>query len=107
MRKVSRNEVDFSEIFYFADEKFGISWNHANDVFFNNSLDYKSHNEFNLNEPLERLEDGEKIANMTESEKAEWIKNEFPKLSDDDKGYFIINEFMIANNVDNIWVDNG
>lgn len=34
MKKVTRNEVSFAEVFRFAGEKFGIDWNSCNDLFF-------------------------------------------------------------------------
>ena len=90
MKKVTRNEVDFSEIFEFADKKFGIDWNRANDMFFNNSLDYKFYNEYSLGEPLDYID-----------------KNKpYEELEESDKGYFIINEFMKEKNIDSVWVDN-
>jgi hypothetical protein len=33
MKKVTRNEADFSELFRFAEEKFGIGWNDCCDLF--------------------------------------------------------------------------
>lgn len=90
MKKVTRNEVDFSEIFYYAEAKFNIDWNRANDMFFHNSLDYKSHNEYELNEPLEYIDKDKP----------------FEELSEADKGYYIINQFMVDNNVNSIWIDN-
>ena len=89
MKKVTRNEVDFSEIFDYADEKFGIDWDRANDMFFGNSLDYKSHNEFH----------GGTTAYYNS-------KKSFEELDEDDKGYYIINQFMLDNNLDNLWIDN-
>lgn len=34
MKKITRNETDFAEIFKFAEEISGVSWNNANDLFF-------------------------------------------------------------------------
>ena len=39
MKKVQ--QIEFSEIFHYA-EKYGIGWNEANDVFFNDPLQYGS-----------------------------------------------------------------
>lgn len=89
MKKRKINEVDFSQIFNYATEKFKINWNPCNDMFFNNSLDYKSYNEYSLGEPLEYIED-----------------KPYEELSFTEKGYYIINQFMIDNKIDNIFIDN-
>lgn len=90
MKRVTRNEVYFSEIFYYARDKFNVDWNRANDMFFDNSLNYQSYNTYELNEPLEYIEEDKP----------------FEELSEEDKGYYIINQFMIDNNVNSIWIDN-
>lgn len=89
MKKVKINKIDFSEIFHYATKKYGIQWNPCNDMFFNNSLDYKSFNEYDLGEPLENIED-----------------KPYEELSFEDKGYYIINQFMIDNEIKNIFIDN-
>lgn len=90
MKTVTRNEVDFSEIFEFAEEKFNVGWNRANDMFFNHSLNYKSHNEYSLDECLDFIDEDKT----------------FDELSEEDKGYYIINEFIKDKKVDNIWINN-
>lgn len=51
IKKVTRTEVDFSDIFWFAEEEpWKISWNESNDLFFHTILDYKSHNDFYLSD---------------------------------------------------------
>lgn len=89
MKQVTRNEIDFSEIFNFAEEKFGVDWNRANDMFFGSSLEYQSFNEYSLDEPLEYIPE-----------------LPFEDLEETDKGYYIINEFMKDKKVNSIWVDN-
>ena len=90
MKKVTKNEVDFSEIFDYAKEKYQVGWNRANDMFFNNSLEYKSFNEYSLGEPLEMIDESKT----------------FDLLEEHEKGYFIINQFMIDNKIRNIFIDN-
>lgn len=89
MRKVSFTQVDFSEIFYYAEEKFDIGWNACNDLFFNKSLTYKSYDEF-------------------EGGCEEYYDPSIPfeQLNDRDKGYFIINQFMKENNIEKLLVKN-
>jgi len=90
MGKRQINEVDFSTIFNYADKKFGVSWNRANDMFFvDGSLTYRSFNEYDLDESLEFIDDGKKFEDMSESE----------------KGYFIINQYMIDNKLEDIFID--
>jgi hypothetical protein len=90
MKKQKINRVDFSDIFSYAEDKFGIGWNPCNDMFFNHSLDYKSYNEYYQGQPLEYIKEGV----------------EFDDLEFHEKGYYIINQFMIDNNLDDIFIDN-
>lgn len=104
MKKVTRNEVDFAEIFFYAEEKFGVDWNRANDMFFDNSLKYKSHNEFvrgELGIHIELTKEQEEAF-----DKGETPKIDFHELSEEDKGYYIIEQFMIDNDIDDLYVDN-
>lgn len=89
MGKQTINKIDFSDIFNYATEKFGIQWNPCNDMFFNNSLDYKSFNEYSLGEPLECIND-----------------KPYEELSFPEKGYYIINQYMIDNGLEDIFIDN-
>ena len=88
MKKVFRNEVDFPEIFNYAKDKFKVEWNRANNMFFGHSLDYKSYNNFYV---------GEDHIDTTKT---------FEELSESDKGYYIINQFMIDNKIDEMRVYN-
>ncbi len=89
-KKVVRNEVDFSDIFSYAEKKFGVGWNPANDMFFGHSLTYKSHDKYSQGEPLEHIPEGVP----------------YEELSTWHKGYYIINQFMIDNDLEDIWIDN-
>lgn len=95
MKQVTRNEVDFSEIFKFAAEHYNISWNDSNDLFFHGILTYKKYNDFILEELSLDLEDGD---------------NEYafyPTGSVGRKTAEIIKHFMEENKVDDIRVFNG
>ena len=94
MKRVTRTEVDFSEIFNYAEKKFKVSWNRANDMFFGHSLDYKSFNEFTQGDVLSYI-----FADENDTKPYE-------ELNEDDKGYFIINQFMIDNDIDEMFVNN-
>jgi hypothetical protein len=43
-------QIDFSDIFIFAEKEYGISWNSCNDLFFNDPLTYKSVTDFYFEE---------------------------------------------------------
>ena len=58
-------------------------------MFFGHSLDYKSFNEYYQGQPLEYIED-----------------IPYEELSEKHKGYYIINQFMIDNNLENLRIDN-
>lgn len=82
-------ECDFSDIFHYAEKKFGIGWNPCNDMFFGYSLEYKSYNEYDLEDLLDNI-----------------IDQSYEELSFTDKGYYIIHQFMIDNNLKSIRIDN-
>ncbi len=86
MKKGKKKRINFSDLFEYAEKKFDVDWNRANDMFFNNSLDYKSYNEF--------------FGGTTEFYEKD-LKNpsKFEDLSESDKGYFIINQYMKDNKV--------
>ncbi len=50
MKQVTRNEADFSELFGFAEQRFNVRWNPANDLFFNTILKYGSYTDLYLDE---------------------------------------------------------
>ncbi len=90
--------TDFSEIFNYAERVFGIGWNPCNDLFFNdNALTYKSYNEYNVDEILE---------NFAEGEQDTFTKEEILNMSDKEKSYAIIHHFMVANDIDDIFIGN-
>ena len=91
-------KTDFCEIFNYAEREFGIGWNPCNDLFFNdNALTYKSYNEYNVDEILE---------NFAEGEQEIFTKEEIHNMSDTKKTYAIIHHFMVANDIDDIFIGN-
>jgi hypothetical protein len=88
MSKQKINKVGFDDIFYYAEKKFGVTWNRANDMFFNHSLDYHSYNEYSVGE----------VGDYTEGKPYE-------ELTESEKGYFIINQYMIDKNLEDIFID--
>ena len=79
--------TDFSEIFTYALNEFGIKWNQCNYVFFFNSLKYESYNIYTENDLLKS------IRNRDEN-KTIFTKTEISKMSSADKSYAIILHFM-------------
>ena len=64
MKKTTRNEVKFSEIFEYAEEHFNIDWNTANDVFFHHVFEYGKHDTVYIETLIENIEfciDTEKV----------------------------------------------
>jgi hypothetical protein len=92
MKKITRNEVDFSEIFNFAKEHYGIEWNACNDLFFDTILDYKRYNDFEVDELTAELVDVEPPTTFT---------------GDVRKAMEIILDFMKKNEVKSMRVMNG
>lgn len=103
--------VGFSEIFKFAEKKYDIDWNTANDVFFNNVFEYGKMTSATLGlevlgyideeEMKECLEiDGGDFSNLSERfDKAEKItgvltKQDVLNLPDSIKSYIIMAEFF-------------
>lgn len=93
MKNVTRNEVDSSEIFHYAKKKHGVGWNDANDMFFGNSLEYKSYDDFY-------------IGKFAEYTGIEFKDANYDELDECDKGRYILEEFMIENNITEMRVDN-
>lgn len=51
MKKVTRNEVDYSEVFNFAEKKFDIGWNNCCDLFHSSEFfPYKRYKDFHIDE---------------------------------------------------------
>jgi hypothetical protein len=83
----TKNTVNFSEIFEFAEKKHKVTWNHANDLFFHTILDYKGFNDFELAE-------------------LEWgIKEDYKKENDARLARIIMIDFMKENKVKNLTVE--
>ena len=91
MKKVTRTEVDFSEIFEFAEKDHGIKWNAANDLFFRNEvLRYQRHDDLTL-------------------EDIEWelCEEGFAAEGDVKKAFEILLDFMKKKNLKEMRVFNG
>lgn len=88
--------VNFDELFHWA-EKFDITWNQANDVFFRSeALTYKSYNEWGIGEG------GEYVDDLLGPERQAWDLSieEIDALKDDLKGPVLIDIFLHEHNLD-------
>lgn len=82
--------IDFSNIFKFAEDEYGIDWNTANDIFFNGRLEYTKHTSVDMGDWLEYID-----LNIEEKEKAgDYTKEEVLAMSDNDKSYVITGAYL-------------
>ena len=93
MIKKQVNKVGFAEIFQYAKEKFNIHWNPANDMFFRTEiLTFRSMDDIELWYLEERLQ--------------KHGEEEFDKLPLNLKAFYILRQFMIDNDVEELQIDN-
>lgn len=79
IQTITRNEADFSDIFYYADKKFGLSWNTCCDIFHKEEiLNYENNTDFDI----------EEIENYYTTD------IEFKNFTKFEQGYFIIHKLM-------------
>jgi hypothetical protein len=88
-------QIGFSEIFRYA-EKYGVTWNVANDLFFNNVLQYKSVTD------LYGGDDWRGYTNMWKTDKPalEYTVEEVQAMEDLDKAWLIIGAYLNENNIE-------
>lgn len=106
MKKITRNEADFSELFRFAEEISGVSWNNANDLFFaEGMIPYESYADFLLEEVKYSLEeDGQELVpppNIDNGSGIRWFRD------NSTLAYQIIYQFMLKHGVDEMRVFGG
>ena len=103
MKKITRNEVNFSEFFEFAKEISGVSWNNSNDLFFDEGIiPYKGHADFYREEAKESLEDDSQElvppTKVDNSKGRDWFRNNATLA------YQIIYQFMLKHEVEEMRV---
>ena len=82
--------IDFSLIFKFAEEHYGIDWNTANDIFFNGNLEYTKHTAVDMGSWVEYINERIEV-----KEKAgDYTKEEVLAMSDNDKSYVITAAYL-------------
>lgn len=82
--------IDFDELFHWA-EKYGVSWNQANDLFFRSGvLNYKSYDSWTCGEGIENCD------SLYESGRESWdlTREEIDALTDDEKAPVLIDIFL-------------
>ena len=87
---------DFDDIFRWAGKEYDLHWNTCNDVFFNNSLEYKRHStiypaDWKAYITFDYLEAKEKASDYT--------KEEVAAMTDLDKSYVILSAYFENLNV--------
>ena len=103
MKKVTRNEASFSDIFDFAEEISGVSWNNANDLFFDDGMiPYKGNRDFYREEVKGSLEDDKEElippTKIDNSNDREWFR------ANSTLAYQIIYQFMLKHKVEEMRV---
>ena len=94
--------IEFSAVFKFAEDEYGIDWNRANDVFFNGSLEYGRHTECSPGDwsGYVDLED-------IKPQASDYTVEEVGGMSQLDQSYVILEAYFEANNItdDEVLVD--
>jgi hypothetical protein len=117
---VSQASISFIEIFKYAEAKFQVSWNEANDLFFKTEvLRYKSYNEFDQFTLFDFMyvEEDDKFADFNEQldqtvseglfkESVVLVLKEFANLPEYQRARGIIASYMLDNNLDDLTVLN-
>ena len=82
-------KLDFSDLFNWVTENYGIEWNECNDVFFGNSLTFGSYDEVCCG-------DGISYTDIYDIGKESWdlTKEEVMALSPSDRGYVLIDIYL-------------
>ncbi len=85
---------NFADVFQFAEEHYGISWNRSNDVFFGNSLEYQRHTfvypgDWGGYVSLEKIKE----------KASEYTKEEVAEMEDIDKSYVILEAYLESLNI--------
>lgn len=101
MQKITRNEAGFSELFEFAEEISGVSWNNSNDLFFDEGMiPYKGYRDFYREEVKGSLEDDNQElvppTKVDNSNGRNWFGN------NSTLAYQIIYQFMLKHEVEEI-----
>jgi hypothetical protein len=81
--------IDFSKIFNFAEEQYGIDWNTANDVFFNGRLEYGKHTGVDMGDWVEYVG-----FEAVKDNAHDYTKEEVLAMDDYDKSYVITAAYL-------------
>ena len=106
MQKITINRVNYSEIFNYATEHYGINWNPCNNLFFHTLLEFRRTSKWYIDDLAEYIE------NSYDEDKGE-IKEEFFNnitkekvltMEDSAKAATIMIKFMMENKIDEMEV---
>ena len=94
----TRQVYDFSDIFKFAESRYGIGWNDANDVFFNGVLEYGKHSEVYPGDWSAYID----LEAKPKSKALDYTKEEVLAMDKADQSYIIVSAYFesLATNVD-------
>lgn len=84
--------ITFDDVFYYADEHFGVGWDDANDLFFGNAFEYNQIDHVEIEEHYLELSVDE-INSLSPHEKANAILSKF------------LDTIGIADDSDEIYID--
>lgn len=80
----------FTDIFHFAEKKYGIGWNECNDVFFGNSLEYNRHSTIYPSDWAAYID-----LQLTKKDNAsDYTNDEVKVMTDYDKSYVILSAYF-------------
>ena len=82
--------IDFSDIFKYAEEHYGLEWNPCNDIFFNGRLEYGKHTSVDMGDWVEYID-----LDVEQKDKAgDYTKEEVLEMDDNDKSYVITAAYL-------------
>lgn len=95
--KIIKNvkRIDFDAIFNFATDKYGISWNDCNDIFFGNAFEYQAVTNYYRDDWKSYCSFYENIKNKA----SDYTVEEISKMNNYDKSYVITSAFLEENDI--------
>jgi len=94
MKIVTRNEIEFSELFNFASDEFNIDWNSANDLFFGGVANYEGVSDWGIGDCFGMTREHESNKDISE-----YTKDEILAMPREDIAWFILGKLMDKLNV--------
>lgn len=110
MQKIQINRVGFAEVFYYADKHFNIDWNTCCQLFHDTEVfKYNNVTEIYMSDVKHNFTYRKEIDKLTGEELLQYIINfrgtDISTLSEKDKQYIILLNFMLENEIEDMEVD--